>query len=99
MPVPALPTNIRPGWKSFSRSNALAYFGSSLVTLKKSFITYPPIFFVFTPIFVIFRNDNIVGNAKKQFFEAISVERVIKFFNGYLKNNQVLPLQDEQPQV
>ncbi len=69
------------------------------MTLKKSFITFPPIFFVFTPIFVIFRNDNIVGNAKKQFFEAISVERVIKFFKSNLKNNKVLPLEDGQPQV
>ncbi len=41
-PVPALQTDIRPGWKAFPRTNTLAYYEHSLITAVKSFITLGP---------------------------------------------------------
>ena len=38
----ALPTNIRPYWKSLSGTNTPAYYENSKVTTVKSFITLTP---------------------------------------------------------
>jgi hypothetical protein len=38
--APALPTNIRLGWKSLQGTNTLAYYEDSLLTAVKSFITF-----------------------------------------------------------
>jgi hypothetical protein len=37
--TPALPTNIRLGWKILPRTNTLAYYDNSLIMAVKSFIT------------------------------------------------------------
>jgi hypothetical protein len=39
---PALPTNIRLGWKGLPGTNALAYYKNLLITASKSFIRFAP---------------------------------------------------------
>ncbi len=41
--TPALPTNIRLGWKDFPGTNTLAYYENPLITGLKSFITLVPV--------------------------------------------------------
>ena len=47
------------------------------------------IFFVFVPIFVILRNENISGNAKKQFFESDFFQGCNKMLKIFARNNKV----------
>jgi hypothetical protein len=40
---PALPTNIKLGWKRMEVANTLAYYVTEIITAVKGFIVYTPI--------------------------------------------------------